>query len=56
MSEKSEYSPAESQMIMCIARERTCTPQRCLDGPCWLGDEVRESLNVLQAEWDKEKI
>ncbi len=56
MSEwKSEYSPAETHMIMCITRERECTPERCLK--CgWLRDEVRERLNKDQAEWDNPHI
>ena len=46
----SEYSPAETQMIMCITRERECTPERCLR--CgWLRDEIKESLNKGQALW-----
>ena len=47
---KSEYSPADTKMIMCITRERECTPARCCK--CgWLRDEVRERLCVDQAEW-----
>jgi hypothetical protein len=53
MMAKSEYSPAESQMIMCITRERTCYPELCLR--CgWLRDDVKERLNKDQAEWLKE--
>jgi len=49
---KSDYSPAETQMIMCITRERVCTPERCLK--CgWLRDETKESLNKEQAKWEK---
>ncbi len=47
---KSEYSPAETQMIMCITRERECTPENCLK--CgWLREEVHEGLIKRQAEW-----
>ncbi len=52
---KFDYSPAESNMIMCITRERDCTPEKCLKGPCWLRDEVREKLNTAQVEWDKKE-
>ena len=49
---KSDYSPAETQMIMCITRERVCTPERCLK--CgWLRDEVRERLNKDQEQFIK---
>lgn len=52
MSEKSDYSPAESHMIMCITRERACIPEQCLR--CgWLRDETRKRLNAAQAEWDR---
>ena len=47
---ESEYSPAETQMIMCVTREMRCTPERCLK--CgWLRDEVRERLCNDQALW-----
>ncbi len=50
---KSEYSPTETQMIMCITRDRECTPEKCLI--CgWLRDEVSESLHKRQAEWETE--
>lgn len=55
MEEKSDYSPSESQMIMCITRERDCTPEQCLK--CgWLRDEIRESINASQVEWDKKEL
>jgi len=51
----SDYSPAESKMIMCITRERDCTPEKCLK--CgWLRDEVRENLNKWQKEWESNKL
>ncbi len=54
IDEISEYSPAETQMIMCITRERVCTPERCLI--CgWLRDEVRETLQKDQSEWEGAK-
>lgn len=52
---KSEYSPAETQMIMCITRGRDCTPERCLKC-AYLRDEVREKLRNNQAQWDKESV
>jgi len=49
----SEYSPAETQMIMCMTRERDCTPSKCLK--CgWLRDEVMDQLKKLQAKWEEE--
>jgi hypothetical protein len=40
---KSEYTYAEANMIMCITRERECTPERCKH--CgWLLDERVEFL------------
>ena len=46
----SEYSPSETQMIMCITRGKECTPERCLK--CgWLRDDTRESLRKEQALW-----
>ena len=51
MNKEREYSPAETQMIMCITRERGCYPKRCLK--CgWLRDEVKESLCNNQAQWE----
>jgi len=51
---ESAYSPAETQMIMCMTRERECTPERCLK--CgWLRDEVKERLNNDQAEYVKHR-
>ena len=47
---ESNYSPAEAQMIMCITRERVCTPERCLK--CgWLRNETRERLNKDQEQF-----
>ena len=46
----SEYSPSETQMIMCITRGKECTPERCLK--CgWLRDDTKESLRKEQALW-----
>lgn len=54
MTGKSEYSVAESFMIMCITRGRDCTPGKCLK--CgWLRDEVRESLNKRVLEEQEEE-
>ncbi len=48
---KSDYSPAQTQKIMCITRGRECTSEKCLK--CgWLQEVVRKSLNERQAEWD----
>ncbi|KKK55752.1 hypothetical protein LCGC14_3071380 [marine sediment metagenome] len=53
MSElKSDYSPAQTQMILCLTRGHECRWEDCLK--CgYLRDEVKEKLNADQAEWDK---
>ncbi len=46
---KSNYSPAETQMIMCITRGKECTPERCLR--CgWLRDEIKEKLEPIDSK------
>lgn len=51
---RSEYSPAETKMIMCITRERNCTPDKCLK--CgWLRDDVREKLIKAQSHYEAVK-
>jgi len=50
----SEYSPAENKMIMCMTRELSCTPEKCLK--CgWLKDDYKEWLNQAQEKWLKEQ-
>ncbi|KKM70806.1 hypothetical protein LCGC14_1437010 [marine sediment metagenome] len=50
---KSEYSPAQTQMIMCMTRGHECRWEDCLK--CgYLRDEVMKKLHERQAEWDKE--
>jgi S-ribosylhomocysteine lyase LuxS involved in autoinducer biosynthesis len=49
-----EYSPAETKMIICLTRERDCTPTRCLK--CgWCRKEDLENLNKWQKEWESHK-
>jgi hypothetical protein len=50
-----EYSPTEATMIICMTRERNCTPERCLKGPCWMKDEARQELQKQQAEYEAQK-
>jgi len=48
----SYYSPAETFMIICMTRERTCQPRDCLK--CgWVLEETREALIKRQEEWEK---
>jgi hypothetical protein len=50
---RSIYSPAERCMIMCMTRERTCTPEMCLTkNACWMREEVRDEWIKLQAEYE----
>jgi len=49
-----EYSPAERNMIVCMTRERTCTPEKCLK--CgWLRKDNKKYLNKLQEEYLRSK-
>ncbi len=50
----SEYSPAETQMILCMTRRMECTPSNCLN--CgWLKDETKTVLQKDQQEWQSLK-
>jgi hypothetical protein len=50
----SEYSPAETKMILCMTRERTCTPDKCLK--CgWLKDETKAWLKEEQDKWARRR-
>ncbi len=49
---KTEYSPAEANMVLCSTRERSCTPEECLR--CgWLRNDLKKSLNKSQREWEQ---
>jgi hypothetical protein len=49
----SEYSPAETNMIMCMTREMKCSPEKCLTpNSCWMREESRLELIKLQKEWE----
>ena len=52
----SEYSPAETTMILCMTRSFDCTPEKCLKPhSCWMRDDVRENLIKRQAKWIREQ-
>ena len=54
MPNKSMYSPAERNMILCMTRSRECTPEKCLTpNSCWQREEVRQELVKLQKEWEE---
>jgi len=47
-----DYSPAETQMIICMTRSIGCTPQQCLK--CgWLRDDTIERLDKDEAEYEE---
>lgn len=56
MSERSDYTKAETQMILCMTRERFCTPDKCKK--CgWLSDKERQDLQEHgdEPQWIKEE-
>jgi hypothetical protein len=52
-TQRSLYSPAERNMILCMTRERACTPEICLKpNACWMKEEERDLLIKEQKEWE----